>query len=133
MKKSFLTVLLLFLFWGFGGFCYGQSVVRIEQLGANNTTTPPTVSFHVYWNEEPDGGRHLDSVWLFVDYQPIAANGSLGAWMPATLANPTATAPGTVITGSLNGRGFYLRGTLTPTFSSTVTVALSGLAASDRF
>ncbi|MDR2361771.1 MAG: hypothetical protein LBD91_03490, partial [Prevotellaceae bacterium] len=109
-----------------------QSVVRVEQFGANNTTTPPTVSFRVYWDEAPDGMRHLDSVWLFVDYQLIAANGSLGAWTPATLANPTATAQGTVIAGSLNGRGFYLRGTPT-TFSSTVTVTLDGLAAGDRF
>ncbi|MDR0729384.1 MAG: DUF1566 domain-containing protein, partial [Prevotellaceae bacterium] len=37
-----------------------------------------------------------------------------------------------VIAGSLNGRGFYLRGT-TPTFSSAVTVALAGLNAGDRF
>ncbi|MDR2362240.1 MAG: hypothetical protein LBD91_05865, partial [Prevotellaceae bacterium] len=51
----------------------------------------------------------------------------------ATLTNPSATASGTVIAGSLNGRGFYLRGTLTPTFSSTVTVALSGLNAGEKF
>ncbi|MDR0728648.1 MAG: hypothetical protein LBF19_00775, partial [Prevotellaceae bacterium] len=132
MKKHSLTALLLILFWGFGSFCYAQSVVRITQLGADYAAAPPTVSFRVYWDSAPDNIPHLDSVWLFVDYQPIAANGSLGAWTPATLTNPAATAPGTVIAGSLNGRGFYLRGA-TPTFSSTVTVALDGLSAGDRF
>ncbi|MDR0728976.1 MAG: hypothetical protein LBF19_02470, partial [Prevotellaceae bacterium] len=111
---------------------WGQSVVRITQLGADYAAAPPTVSFRVYWDSAPDNITHLDSVWLFVDYQPIAANGSLGAWTPATLSAPAANAPGTVIAGSLNGRGFYLRGT-TPTFSSTVTVALDGLVAGDRF
>ncbi|MDR0729409.1 MAG: hypothetical protein LBF19_04715, partial [Prevotellaceae bacterium] len=111
---------------------WGQSVVRITQLGADYAAAPPTVSFRVYWDSAPDNITHLDSVWLFVDYQPIAANGSLGAWTPATLSAPAATAPGTVIAGSLNGRGFYLRGA-TPTFSSTVTVTLDGLSAGDRF
>jgi hypothetical protein len=68
----------------------------------------------------------LDSIWLFVDYQPVASNGSLGAWTPATLSAPAASAPATVVTGSLNGRGFYLRGTLDPAFSATVSVTLAG-------
>ncbi|MDR2361254.1 MAG: hypothetical protein LBD91_00805 [Prevotellaceae bacterium] len=32
---------------------------RLKPFSANNTTTPPTVSFHAYWNEAPDGMRHL--------------------------------------------------------------------------
>jgi hypothetical protein len=127
MKKLFLaTVLALTV-----STAWGQSVVRVKQLGADYTVS--TVTFRVYWDTQPDGVRHLDSVWLFVDYQPIAANGSLGAWTPATLTNPTATSPGTVVAGSLNGRGFYLRGTPAAGFSSEVTVKLDGLNAGDRF
>jgi hypothetical protein len=133
MKKHSLTVLLLIFLMGFGSLCYAQSVVRVTQLGADYVAAPPTVSFRVYWDTQPDNVTHLDSVWLFVDYQPIAANGSLGAWTPATLTNPSATAPGTVIAGSLNGRGFYLKGTPTASFSSTVTVTLDGLNAGDKF
>ncbi|MDR0728641.1 MAG: hypothetical protein LBF19_00740, partial [Prevotellaceae bacterium] len=132
MKKHSLTALLLLALMGFGSLCYAQSVVRITQLGADYAAAPPTVTFRVYWDEAPQAPRHLDSVWLFIDYQPIHSDGSLGAWTPATLTNPAATAPGTVSTASLNGRGFYLKGT-TPTFSSIVTVALDGLSAGDRF
>ncbi|MDR2361119.1 MAG: hypothetical protein LBD91_00100 [Prevotellaceae bacterium] len=66
MNKSFHTI--LFVLCGFGSFCYGQSVVHVEQLRANNTTTPP-----------PDG------VWVFVDYQPTRSIGMLGNWTPATV------------------------------------------------
>ncbi|MDR2361735.1 MAG: hypothetical protein LBD91_03310, partial [Prevotellaceae bacterium] len=64
MKKHPLTLLLLILLLGFGDFCYGQSVVRVEQLGADYVATLPTVSFRVYWDTPPDNVRHLDSVWL---------------------------------------------------------------------
>ncbi|MDR0729653.1 MAG: fibrobacter succinogenes major paralogous domain-containing protein [Prevotellaceae bacterium] len=131
MKKYSLTVLLLILLWGFGSFCYAQSVVCVEQLGADYTVS--TVSFRVYWDAAPQAPRHRDTVWLFVDYQPIAVNGSLGVWTPATLTNPAATSPGEVIAGSLNGRGFYLKGTPIAPFSSIVTVTLAGLSAGERF
>jgi hypothetical protein len=111
---------------------WGQNVVRVAQLDADYTV--PSVTFRVYWEGgAPDNSAHLDSIWLFVDYQPVAANGSLGAWTPATLSSPAATAPGTVVAGSLNGRGFYLRGTLDPTFSATVTVTLVGPTPGERF
>jgi hypothetical protein len=87
----------------------------------------PSVTFRVYWEGgAPDNSSHLDSIWLFVDYQPVASNGSLGAWTPATLSAPAAAAPATVVTVLGNGRGFYLRGTLDPSFSATVTVTLAG-------
>ncbi|MDR2361414.1 MAG: hypothetical protein LBD91_01635, partial [Prevotellaceae bacterium] len=44
--------------------CGQQSVVRVEQLGADYVATLPTVSFRVYWDTPPDNVRHLDSVWL---------------------------------------------------------------------
>ena len=111
---------------------FGQNVVRVAQIDADYSV--PSVTFRVYWEGGiPDNNSHLDSVWLFVDYQPIASNGSPGAWTAATLTNPSATAPGTVVTGSLNGRGFYLRGTLDPSFSSTVTVTLAGPTPGERF
>ncbi|MDR0728572.1 MAG: hypothetical protein LBF19_00385, partial [Prevotellaceae bacterium] len=64
MKKLFLaTVLALSLSaaWGQGG-----AVVRVEQLGADYTVS--TIRFHVYWDTPPQAPRHLDSVWLFIDY-----------------------------------------------------------------
>ncbi|MDR1680862.1 MAG: hypothetical protein LBS12_03665 [Prevotellaceae bacterium] len=128
MKNLFLITILFLSFataWG-----QSTSVVRVEQLGADYSTTPPRVEFRVYW-DEATSSRHLDSVWVFVDYQPIHSNGSLGAWTPATLTSPTATAPGTV--SSLNGRGFYLHGTPAAGFSSTVTVELTGPVAGERF
>ncbi|MDR0667498.1 MAG: hypothetical protein LBF90_02635 [Prevotellaceae bacterium] len=104
---------------------FGQSVVRIDRLATDYAA--PSATLRVYWEGGvPNNILHLDSVWLFVDYQPIASNGSLGVWTPATLSNPAASAPGTVITVPGNGRGFYLRGTLDPSFSSTVTVTLAG-------
>ncbi|MDR2361611.1 MAG: hypothetical protein LBD91_02665, partial [Prevotellaceae bacterium] len=109
-----------------------QSVVRIEQHGADYAVS--TVTFRIYWDTQPDGDRHRDTVWLFVDYQPIAANGSLGAWTPATLSSPSVSpGAGAIVAGSLNGRGFYLDGAGINVFSSTVTVTLDGLSPGDRF
>ncbi|MDR1680568.1 MAG: hypothetical protein LBS12_02130 [Prevotellaceae bacterium] len=110
----------------------GQSVVRVAQISADYAATPPTVSFRVFWDTDPDGITHLDSVWLFVDYQTVQPNGLTGAWTPATLVSPAVATSGTVIHVAGNTRGFYLRGTTAP-FSSTVTVALDGLSAGDRF
>ncbi|MDR1681616.1 MAG: hypothetical protein LBS12_07545, partial [Prevotellaceae bacterium] len=54
-----------------------QSPVSIShiatQYGAN-----PSVTFSVSFTSPPTVPMSLDSVWVFVDYQPIT-NGSLGA------------------------------------------------------
>ncbi|MDR1680338.1 MAG: hypothetical protein LBS12_00930, partial [Prevotellaceae bacterium] len=95
--------------------------------------TPPTVEFRVYWDAAPDNINHLDSVWIFVDYQPISSTGTAGAWTPATLSTPATASAGTVIPVTGNTRGFYLRGTPAAGFSSTVTVELTGPVAGDKF
>jgi hypothetical protein len=106
---------------------FGQRVVEIRNLSANYAATPPTVTFEVFWTTQPVQPYHRDTVWLFVDYQPIHSDNSTGAWAPATI---TAVAPpigaGTFVPASLNGRGFYLDGhTVAVPFSSTLTVSLS--------
>ncbi|MDR0667352.1 MAG: hypothetical protein LBF90_01885, partial [Prevotellaceae bacterium] len=124
MRKIFLYPLLFLCLTP----VFGQSIeVEIQHLGANYSATPPTVTFEVFWDAAPTSPRHRDTVWLFVDVQPINPDNSVGAWRPATI---TAVAPplgaGTVIPSSLNGRGFYLDGhTGAVPFSSTLTVSLS--------
>ncbi|MDR1681677.1 MAG: hypothetical protein LBS12_07850 [Prevotellaceae bacterium] len=129
MKQIFLIAILFLSLTAFG---QGVSVVRVVQLGADYAATPPTVEFRVYWDAATDS-RHLDSVWVFVDYQPISSTGTVGEWIHARLTSPAATAPGTVIPVTGNSRGFYLRGTPAAGFTSTVTVALEGLTAGDKF
>jgi hypothetical protein len=102
----------------------GQSRV-VEVARITETTTPPTVTFRVYWEAEPDNQRHRDSVWVFVDYQTVDNAGVAGSWTAATLTTINVSPPGTLSTVT-NWRGFYVKGT-SSTFSSTVTVALDGL------
>jgi uncharacterized protein (TIGR02145 family) len=108
---------------------WGQTqVVQVEQLSATYGVSP-TVTFHVYWTTPPDDVRHRSNVWLFVDYQPIDANGSLGAWTPAIISSVVSVSDGTLsYPVALPYRGFYLQGNPAGAFSSTVTVALEGLA-----
>jgi Leucine-rich repeat (LRR) protein len=72
----------------------------------------------------------LDSVWVFVDYQPIT-NGSLGAWTPAALATPAtvtfATSGSATYPLTSPARGFYIHGNASGNFSATVTVSLTGI------
>jgi hypothetical protein len=63
---------------------------------------------------------------VFVDYQTVDNTGNTGPWTAATLTNPDVSAPGT-LSDVRNGRGFYVKGTPTADFSSTVTVYLSGV------
>ncbi|MDR1681224.1 MAG: hypothetical protein LBS12_05530 [Prevotellaceae bacterium] len=112
---------------------FGQSrVAEINQLGADYAATPPTVTFEVFWNTAPTPPRHRDTVWVFVDYQPV---GTLGSWAPATITAAVVDAgAGTVIPGTLNGRGFYLDGHAGPVpFSSTLTVTLSSDLTGTKF
>jgi hypothetical protein len=102
----------------------GQNRV-VEVARITETTTPPTVTFRVYWDAAPDNLRHRDSVWLFVDYQTVDNAGVAGPWTAATLSGASVTGAGTLSVVA-NTRGFYLNGTAAP-FSSTVTVALDGL------
>jgi hypothetical protein len=69
---------------------------------------------------------------VFVDYQTVGNNGPDGAWTPATLVDPVVVDGQGTLSAVANGRGFYVKGT-TPTFSSTVTVALDGLAPGTKF
>jgi uncharacterized protein (TIGR02145 family) len=135
MKKLFITALLLLPLWGAGGlFAQGARVVETKSLSHNFTASTPTVTFEVYWNTPPTGPRHRDTVWVFVDYALIADDGSVGTWTPATItATPIVTGAGTVVPGSLNGRGFYLAGNPSGSFSSTLTVALDGVAQGKKF
>ncbi|MDR0729985.1 MAG: hypothetical protein LBF19_07700, partial [Prevotellaceae bacterium] len=101
---------------------WGQArVVQVEQLSASYGASP-TVTFRVYWDTQPDGVRHLDSVWLFIDFQQINSDHSLGAWAAATLTNPVSADAGTPsYPVALPYRGFYLRGNPSGAFDATVT------------
>jgi uncharacterized protein (TIGR02145 family) len=111
-----------------------ESVVRVAQIGADYIATPPKVTFRVYWDTAPSG-QHLDSVWLFIDYQPIHANGAYGAWTAATLNAPALASgsEGTIATVPSNTRGFYLYGNPAGSFSATITVGLTGVPSNTRF
>ncbi|MDR1681478.1 MAG: hypothetical protein LBS12_06835 [Prevotellaceae bacterium] len=132
MKKIILSfVLFLLLSPAFG---QGGRVVEIQQLGADYAATPPTVTFRVFWDNAPTPPRHRDTVWVFVDVQTIATDGTLGAWEPATLTGAVVDAgAGSIITGTLPGRGFYLDGHATVPFSSTLTVTLSSSLTGKKF
>ncbi|MDR1680284.1 MAG: hypothetical protein LBS12_00650, partial [Prevotellaceae bacterium] len=126
MKKIlFLSVLSLSLTPAFGQ----SRVVQIEQLSTTYGATP-TVTFRVYWDTAPVGAKHLDSVWVFVDYQRINAGNVLDSWAPATLATPVASVSAGTPSYPFQpaARGFYLRGNAAGAFSSTVTVELQNLA-----
>ncbi|MDR0729979.1 MAG: hypothetical protein LBF19_07670 [Prevotellaceae bacterium] len=108
---------------------WGQAqVVQVEQLSATYGANP-TVTFRVYWTTPPDGVRHLDSVWLFVDYLLIENNAPVGDWTPATITGVVSVSDGTPsYPVALPYRGFYLQGNPAGAFSSTIAVALDGLA-----
>jgi hypothetical protein len=122
---------IIFLFVLFFSFStvWGQSrVVEIEQLSTTYGATP-TVTFRVYWNTPPVGAKHLDSVWVFVDFQRINAGNVLDSWAAATLTTPASVSAGTPsYPFQPAARGFYLRGNAAGAFSATVTVALQNLA-----
>jgi hypothetical protein len=78
MKKNliFLTISLLPLL------SIAQTrVAEVTQLSVNYGAAP-TVTFEVWWATPPTPPRHRDTVWVFVDYQTIAADGTLGVWSP---------------------------------------------------
>jgi hypothetical protein len=131
MKKIFFTILLLLSLWGSGGL-FAQ-VVQVTQLGGDYNATPPTVRFEVRWNAAPDGVTHLADVWLFVDYQTVNDDGSVGTWTPATITAATATAGTTTFPIALPYRGFYLQGNPSGTFSATVTATLTASLSGTRF
>ncbi|MDR0728923.1 MAG: hypothetical protein LBF19_02200 [Prevotellaceae bacterium] len=135
MYKYILSFSLALFFSILCGVCNGQAVVHVSQISADYGATPPTITFKVYWDSAPDGIRHLDSVWLFVDYRLIYANGALGDWTAASLNAPVLApgSEGTISTVPSNTRGFYLYGNASTAFSSTVTVGIAGLAANTRF
>jgi hypothetical protein len=42
---------------------FGQNrVVEVDNLGADYSATPPTVTFRVYWDDAPAPPRHRDTV-----------------------------------------------------------------------
>jgi hypothetical protein len=109
---------------------WGQSrVVQIEQLSTTYGATP-AVTFRVYWDTAPVGPKHLDSVWVFVDFQRINAGNVLDSWAAATLTTPVATVSAGTPSYPFQptARGFYLRGNAAGAFTAEVTVALQGLA-----
>ncbi|MDR1680714.1 MAG: hypothetical protein LBS12_02890 [Prevotellaceae bacterium] len=115
---------------------FGQArVAQVRQLGADYAATPPTVTFEVYWNEAPTPPRHRDTVWVFIDIQPISFSGLLGNWTAATITDAVVDAgTGSIVAGSLNGRGFYLDGHAGPIpFSSTLTVTLDASLNNTKF
>ncbi|MDR2361451.1 MAG: hypothetical protein LBD91_01835, partial [Prevotellaceae bacterium] len=125
MKKLILTTVLILSL----STVWGQTqVVQVEQLSATYGASP-TVTFRVYWTTPPDDNRHRSKVWLFVDYQLVDNNGPAGAWTPATIASVVSVSDGSPsYPVALPYRGFYLQGNSAGAFSSTVTIALEGLA-----
>ncbi|MDR0729640.1 MAG: hypothetical protein LBF19_05920 [Prevotellaceae bacterium] len=132
MKKKLLTcILLLTTIAGFGSISvYGQGrVVQISQIATDYAATPPTVTFDVYWDAAPDvANRHLDTVWVFIDYQPITAHVT-GTWQHAVITNASVdiiSGTGSIVPpGIIGGRGFFLNGHGAVPFRAKLTVTLS--------
>jgi uncharacterized protein (TIGR02145 family) len=124
MKKHLLFTAIALLPLLETGSLWAQPVVRTKSLDVNYSATPPTVTFSVYWDDVPTPPMHRDTVWVFVDYAEVT-NGVSGPWAHATLSGVTLTAgAGTVVAGTLPGRGFFLAGLHTNDFSSTLTATL---------
>jgi len=118
-------------FFLFGMLCsyttYAQTCVTAKQVSANYSAASPTVTFDLTWGSCT--GTHNYKVWVFVDYQPVNANGTpADAWMraPRTSSTPTFTL-GSGYTAATytaeNDKGFWLYNTNGRT--SRVTVALN--------
>jgi hypothetical protein len=134
MKKVLiLTAMTLLPLWGAGSFLYAQGSVNVTLLNAA-PGAPASLTFSVEWADGSRSDRHRDSVWVFADFQPIDANGNAGAWKAATFAVlPTVIdGAGTVVASSFNGRGFYLAGSPSGAFASTLTATLTE-PANDKF
>jgi hypothetical protein len=129
MKKLlFFTAITLLTLWGLGGFSlYAQSSVNVTLLKVV-PGTPATITFSVGWTTPPSlVPLHRDTVWVFADFQPIDVNGAAGAWKAATfVSSPIVTGgTGSIVSGSFNGRGFYLAGSSSGAFASTLTATLT--------
>jgi hypothetical protein len=101
-----------------------QTTVQIMPVSATYTSTP-TIQFQVSWTAQT-ATNHRNKVWVFVDFQPVISSTQKGAWQPATITGTVQKTAGTI--SEQSNRGFFLEGTTT-NFSSTVTVQLSNIGA----
>jgi uncharacterized protein (TIGR02145 family) len=127
MKKVLiLTAMTLLPLWGAGSFLYAQSSVNVTLLNAA-PGAPASLTFSVEWADGSRSAIHRDTVWVFADFQPIDANGNAGAWKAATFAALPSVidGAGTPVPESFNGRGFYLAGSPSGAFASTLTATLT--------
>jgi hypothetical protein len=108
---------------------YAQGNLHVGNLRQTGGATP-TLTFDVTWTTPPSatvGSNHRDSIWLFADFRIINADGSTGAWTPATMTAATIiSGNGTLIEGTLPGRGFLLDGAGIAPLSATIEVTLAG-------
>ncbi|MDR2362731.1 MAG: fibrobacter succinogenes major paralogous domain-containing protein [Prevotellaceae bacterium] len=108
---------------------WGQGVVQVSTLRITIGATP-TLTFEVGWATAPTPPNHRDTVWLFADYRIVNTDGTTGAWTAATITDAMIIAgDGSIIAGSLPGRGFFLNGhNVALPFAATVTVTLAAPA-----
>ncbi len=119
---SVLPLWTLLPLWGQGGRLF--AAVQVQNISTDYANK--RVTFNLSWAAGTRNATHLSKVWVLVDYVEVnALNAPTGAWQRATVVSATAT-NGTV--SGNTGRGFFLQGT-DGTFSSTVTVTLSGVPA----
>ncbi|MDR1681193.1 MAG: hypothetical protein LBS12_05350 [Prevotellaceae bacterium] len=107
---------------------YAQGNLHVGNLRQTGGTTP-TLTFDVTWTTPPSatvGSNHRDSIWLFADFRIINADGSVGAWMPASITAATIiSGNGTLIDATLPGRGFLLDGAGIAPLNATLRVTLA--------
>ncbi|MDR1681087.1 MAG: hypothetical protein LBS12_04795, partial [Prevotellaceae bacterium] len=104
---------------------WGQGSVHVSNL-SQTTGATPTLTFDISWTAPPSATpNHRDSIWLFADYRIVNADGSTGAWTPASITVAMITSgAGTLITSTLPGRGFFLDGHGLATLNTTIRVTL---------
>ncbi|MDR0668381.1 MAG: hypothetical protein LBF90_07180, partial [Prevotellaceae bacterium] len=121
MKRLFLPVICILTLSS----AWGQSVVRITQLSVVDGAAPALV-FHAGWTTASTQPNNRDTVWLFADVRTVNPDGTSGSWTPARITGATITAGnGSIISGTLPGRGFFLDGHGFDPLDATITVTLA--------
>ncbi len=105
---------------------FAATCITTQRVFVNYKTQ--MVTFRMTWNA-CDNSMHLNKAWVFVDYQPIDANGNKGNWTHATISGTPSVTNGTYTAGNTNG--FYVTGANGQ--SATITVKLGNLPTGGRY
>jgi len=123
MKKLFFFLMsATFVCTGFAATC-----VSVKQVSTNYTNHQLTIA--ITRTGCNDATTNRSTVWVFVDYRTVNANGTKGAWTRATISATNAGSAGTVV-NSGNSKGAWI---YAANGTQTVMLTLSGMPANTRY